>query len=176
MNTQIQMHPNEQTITNFYQCFKTHNAKGMCTCYHDDVVFEDPAFGILHGERAKNMWHMLIERGKDSLQIELGTVEANEKNGRAKWKATYLFGKDKRKIVNDVTAHFAFKDGLIIEHKDVFDLWKWTKQALGLSGALLGWSSFMKKKVQATTAKTLDKYIPTQAKLCFLIGVGITVP
>ena len=158
------MHPNEQTIINFYQCFKNLDAEGMCACYYDDVVFKDPAFGILHGERAKHMWHMLIERGKDSLQIEFDDVEANGKNGSAKWKATYLFGKDKRKIVNDVTAHFVFKDGLIIEHKDVFDLWKWTKQALGLSGALLWWSNFMKKKVQATTAKTLDKYIVTKSK------------
>ena len=38
-------------------------------------------------------------------------------------------------------------DGKIIKHTDIFDLWEWSKQALGVSGYLLGWSGFMKNKI-----------------------------
>jgi hypothetical protein len=30
------------------------------------------------------------------------------------------------------------KEGLIIEHRDHFELWRWSRQALGLKGLLLG--------------------------------------
>jgi len=57
-----------------------------------------------------------------------------------------------------VQASFQFKDDKIIQHKDHFDLWKWTQQALGPAGYLLGWSSFMKNKIQKSTNKMVDDY------------------
>ena len=42
-------------------------------------------------------------------------------------------------MVNEIRAEFVFKDGLIVEHRDHFDLWRWSRQALGLKGLLLGW-------------------------------------
>jgi hypothetical protein len=38
-------------------------------------------------------------------------------------------------------------------------LWKWTKQAMGAPGYLLGWTPFFKNKIQATTNSRLDKFI-----------------
>lgn len=148
-----------QIISHFYKSFQKLNAVEMAACYHPDVVFEDPAFGVLQGERAKQMWHMLVARGKDSLQITFGNIVANENRGSAHWTATYLYGKGKRKVSNRVKACFEFKDGKIIKHTDEFDLWKWSRQALGFSGYILGWSGFMKQKIQETTNVALDKYI-----------------
>ena len=51
---------------------------------------------------------------------------------------------------NKVIANFKFKDGLII---DTFDLWTWTQKEMGLTGYLMGWSFFMKAKIQQETKK-----------------------
>lgn len=130
----------------------------MASCYHDEIVFDDPAFGTLKGDDAKNMWRMLVERSKGQLHIEFSDVEANGNTGSANWRAEYPYGPKKRKVVNHITASFEFKEGMIVRHTDVFNLWKWTQQALGLSGYLLGWSPFMKNKIQASTNKLLKKY------------------
>lgn len=52
-------------IENFYEAFANLDAETMVSYYHDDIVFEDPAFGILKGNRAKNMWRMLCESQKN---------------------------------------------------------------------------------------------------------------
>jgi hypothetical protein len=50
-------------------------------------------------------------------------------------------------VINRIRAEFFFKDGLIIRHTDDFDIWKWSKQALGIPGHLLGWTGYMQKKI-----------------------------
>lgn len=152
------MNTNEQIIEEFYAAFAAQNPETMGSCYHPEVVFEDPAFGKLHGKDASDMWHMLIERAKGNLEIEFSDIQANAEKGSAKWIATYHFSKTNRKVVNKIKASFEFKDGLIIRHTDSFDFWNWSKQALGTTGLLLGWSSFLHKKVQQQALESLRKY------------------
>lgn len=45
----------------FYDAFTKLDANTMTSYYHDAVIFEDPAFGVLKGERANAMWQMLCE-------------------------------------------------------------------------------------------------------------------
>ncbi len=148
---------NQELIEKFYSSFAQGNVIGMIECYHDQITFKDPAFGELKGERAKAMWKMLLSRGNS--EIEFNNVQANEKTGSANWKATYYYGPKKRKVINHISAQFEFKDGRIISHVDDFNLWKWTQQALGTSGFLMGWSSFMKKKINQKTNHLLDKFM-----------------
>ena len=42
---------------------------------------------------------------------------------------------------------------------DRFDFWKWSRQALGLPGWLLGWSSALRAKVQARAAGNLARFV-----------------
>ena len=149
---------NEKLINDFYTSFVNGDANGMTACYHNDVVFEDPAFGKLENGKPSKMWEMLLSRKKESTKVIFSNIETTETTGRVNWTATYEYGPKNRKVVNNVTANFKFKDGKIIEHIDTFDLWNWTKQALGLPGVLLGWSSFMKNKIQATTNQQLADY------------------
>lgn len=153
------MHPNEQLITDFYLAFKNHDPQGMTTCYAKNIIFEDPAFGKIQGKRAFAMWYMLIERGGDALHIEFSEVQANDYNGSAKWTATYTYGPQKRKVVNHVVGTFSFQNGKIVQHTDHFDLWRWSQQALGFKGYLLGWTRFMKLKIQQNTSKALSSYL-----------------
>jgi ketosteroid isomerase-like protein len=152
---------NEETIKRFYTAFANGDATSMTACYHDDIEFTDPAFGALKGDEAKSMWRMLLSRGDSKPEIKFSNVSADEKYGKADWVAKYNYGPQKRKVVNNITARFAFKDGKIIKHTDDFDLYKWSQQALGASGYLLGWSSFMKNKIQKTTNGLLRKFMET---------------
>lgn len=152
------MSANENTITKFYTAFNNGDSSKMCECYHSNVQFRDPAFGLLKGNDVCQMWKMLVERSKGDLKIEFSNVKSTQNRGSARWIATYNFSKTNRKVVNVIHAHFQFQDGLIIKHTDDFDIWKWAKQAFGLIGFLLGWTGFMQNKIQKQALLSLKKY------------------
>ena len=62
-------------------------------------------------------------------------------------------------MVNDVHATFRIENGLIVDHVDRFSFWKWSRQALGTKGLLLGWTPFLRAKVGGTAKAGLDKFI-----------------
>ena len=146
-------------IKKFYTSFSDGNSKEMVECYHENIVFQDPVFGTLKGERAIKMWEMLLSKKKDDTKISFDNIQTSVKNGKANWVAEYVYGQNNRKVINRVSTDFKFKEGKIIEHIDTFDLWKWTRQAMGILGYLIGWTPFMKSKIQKTTNKKLDKFI-----------------
>ncbi len=146
-------------IKKFYTAFSEGDAATMTSCYHTDIVFQDPVFGKLNGARACTMWKMLLSQKKAETSISFSNIDTNSHDGTANWIAKYQYGDKNRPVVNHVQAQFKFKDGKIISHTDTFDLWKWTRQALGISGYLIGWTPFMKKKIQATTNQKLDAFI-----------------
>lgn len=146
-----------ELIEEFYSAFQAKDAERMVTCYHDDIVFRDPAFGTLKGERAKNMWRMLL-KNDTGLTLDFSDVEANEKTGKAHWEANYIFGQTGRKVVNKIDATFEFKDGKISKHTDDFNLHAWAKQALGLKGSLFGGTTFFKNQLNAKTNHLLTKF------------------
>jgi len=150
---------NKELIENFYTSFSKGDFKGMTACYHPEVVFHDNIFGTLKGQRAFKMWEMLLSQKSVNLKITFSDVEANAEHGSAKWVAEYEYGKKKRKIVNVVHSTFRFEKDKIIAHNDNFDVWRWTQQALGPVGYLLGWTDFMRKKIQKTVNKRLDYFI-----------------
>ena len=130
----------------------------MQQCYHDEVLFSDPVFQHLKGKQAKAMWHMLISGGKD-LEVIYSKVIADENNGGCHWEATYTFSVTGRKVHNIIDAQFEFQDGKIIRHADHFDLWRWSRMALGTSGILLGWSPLVKNKIRGIASGNLQKFI-----------------
>lgn len=152
------MNSNEEVMSRFYSAFKRQDARAMNECYAEDIIFNDPAFGILQGNAAKSMWRMLCERAKD-FTLEFSNVQCDEEYGTCNWTANYTFSKTGKKVVNKVKAHMRFRDGFIIEHTDEFNFYAWAKQALGLPGLLLGWSSFIKRKVRFQALKGLGKYM-----------------
>lgn len=150
---------NKEIINKFYTSFSNGNVKGMLECYHKDIVFQDAVFGKLEGERAFKMWEMLLSKKKQNTIITFNNVEATAEKGKANWVVKYEYGAKKRKVINKVQANFKFKDSKIIEHLDDFNLWKWTQQAIGPAGYLMGWTTYMKNKIQKTTKSKLDRFI-----------------
>jgi ketosteroid isomerase-like protein len=152
------MHPNAALLQRFYEAFQRKDAETMAACYHPHAEFSDPAFPGLQGKKPGHMWRMLCERGKD-LQLVFSDISADDHNGSARWVANYSFSATGRKVENRIQASFEFKDGLIYRHRDHFDFWRWSSQALGFPGKLLGWSRFLQNKVSARARKQLDAYI-----------------
>ena len=60
---------------------------------------------------------------------------------------------------NRIDATFTFRDGLIIEHTDAFDLYAWTRMALGPVGSLMGWTSTLQSKVRRQAGAHLDEWM-----------------
>lgn len=150
-------------MTRFYEAFAAGDADAMAELYHPDISFEDPVFGKLEGARVMAMWRMLIERGKGTLEIRFEQVRMEGDAGRLRWIATYRFSKTGRKVVNRIEAEMRFKDGRILWHRDRFSFWRWSRQALGLPGWMLGWTPLMRRRVSEEALKGLTLWEKRQA-------------
>ncbi|KAB2878187.1 nuclear transport factor 2 family protein [bacterium] len=152
------MHPNEKVIETFYAAFQKRDARTMADCYDADAEFSDPVFQNLKGKQVPAMWRMLCERGKD-LKIEFSDIHADEHSGKAHWEAEYTFSATGRKVHNKIEAAFELKNGKIVRHTDVFNLWQWTKMALGFKGLLLGWTPLVQNVIRKQANQSLEKFI-----------------
>ena len=147
---------NAQLIQIFYDAFAAGDAEAMVSLYADDIEFQDPAFGPLKGDNAKNMWRMLLKT--PGIKISASNIKADDQTGSADWIAEYTFSLTGRKVTNHVHAEFIFSNGKIVKHTDIFSFWKWASQAFGLKGFLLGWTPLMKNKVRQQALARLSKF------------------
>ena len=152
------MKPKEQVIEEFYAGFAAANSATMCSCYHPEIVFQDPVFGILEATDVKDMWEMLLAKSQGNLEINFSNVHSDGEKGAADWTAKYVFSSTNRAVFNKIHADFEFKDGLIYRHIDRFNLYSWSKQALGFKGILLGWTPFFKTKIQQQALQSLRTF------------------
>jgi ketosteroid isomerase-like protein len=153
---------NRLLIERFYGALGERDGAAMAACYAPDITFSDPVFPDLHGSEAGAMWRMLTASSTD-LRVELLEHEADDSKGTAQWRATYTFSRSGRSVVNDIHARFRFANGLIVEHQDSFGFYTWARQALGLSGLLLGWTPMLRNKVRAQAASGLAKFVAGDA-------------
>ncbi|MFN4313559.1 MAG: nuclear transport factor 2 family protein [Chitinophagaceae bacterium] len=153
------MSSQQQIIETFYQCFSRRDAAGMNACYSDDIIFQDPAFGRLHGDEVRAMWQMLCEQALDFSLTYGPVVIIDEEYATCEWVANYTFSKTGNKITNRIKAFMRIQNGKIIEHSDAFRLSTWISQALGWKGVLFGWTGFMKRAVQRRARQSLQNYM-----------------
>jgi ketosteroid isomerase-like protein len=154
---------NKRLIERFYEAFDKHDGDAMAACYAPQVRFTDPVFTGLKNDEPGAMWRMLTARS-DDLRVELLEHDADETSGSAHWKATYTFTQTGRPVVNDVQARFVFQDGLIAQHEDSFDFHRWSRQALGTPGLLLGWTPLLRKATQRKARAGLDEFLAKQQR------------
>lgn len=128
----------------------------MGACYHAEATFRDPVFGDLDADRVRAMWKMLLD-GTTDLRIEFKVLEEHATGGRVKWDAYYTFSATGRKVNNAVTSTFILKEGAIFIQKDDFSFWRWSRQALGITGLLLGWTPMLRAKVRRNAVARLAK-------------------
>lgn len=152
------MNANEQAIRRLYDALGRKDGDGMAACYAPDATFSDPVFPDLKGPEVGGMWRMLCA-GATDLAVHLDYVNADVDAGSARWVATYTFSRTGRRVRNVGAANFELKDGLIVAHVDSFPFWRWSRQALGTPGLLLGWTPFLRNKVRADVARRLERFL-----------------
>lgn len=150
-------------IERFYAAFAALDGDTMQACYANDAHFEDPVFTLRGREQIGGMWRMLCDttraKGRDAWKLEVSDISADASSGRAHWEAHYRFSATGRLVHNIIDAQFTFSGGLIAAHHDTFDFWRWSRQALGPTGLLLGWSPLLRNKVRTMAASNLAAFL-----------------
>jgi ketosteroid isomerase-like protein len=149
---------NLSLIDELYAAFARRDGTAMAQCYAPDATFSDPVFVGLREEEPGGMWRMLTSRSTD-LTVDLVSRDAGEAEGSARWVAHYTFAQTGRPVVNDVRSTFRFADGLIVAQVDDFDFYRWSRQALGPPGFLLGWTPILRRSVQRKARAGLDAFL-----------------
>lgn len=153
------MQTNADIISRFYTSFQQLDYTNMNSCYSDDIIFSDPAFGLLKGDEVKYMWEMLCGNAKDFTLTFSNIQLLDDEYATCNWVAEYTFSKTGRKVTNRIKAFMKLKDGKIVEHSDAFRLSSWAAQALGWKGQLFGWMGWMKRRIQQNARKSLIQFI-----------------
>lgn len=144
-------------IQRLYDAFRAGDGQAMEDCYAADATFRDPVFELQGAARIGGMWKMLLA-GASDLEVEASDISCDGTTGSAHWEARYTFSTG-RKVHNVIDASFRLEDDLIVEHVDRFGFWRWSRQALGPVGLLLGWSPAIRGRVQRTASRNLDRYL-----------------
>jgi hypothetical protein len=158
------MNTNEQTLVRFYGAFAELDPERMAPCYAEDVAFDDEVFSLRGKTQVMGMWRMLCaatkDKGADVWQLRYRDVKADDAHGAAHWDAHYRFSATGRIVDNSIDAQFEFgPDGRIVQHRDRFDFWRWSRQALGAPGLVLGWTPMLRGKIRAKAAENLRRYM-----------------
>jgi hypothetical protein len=148
------------TIEHLYAAFAALDAETMAGCYAEDACFDDEAFSLRGRARIGCMWAMLCDAikasGRDVWRLDLSQVTERS----AHWEPSYRFSTTGRLVHNVIDAEFEFDaDGRIERHRDRFDFWRWSRQALGAPGLLLGWTPMLRAKVRVQAAKRLERFV-----------------
>ena len=152
------MHANEGLIRRFYEAFANKDYKTMQEAYHSQAGFSDPVFQSLSASEVRAMWKMLVTSASD-LEINLNSAKADDNRGQCQWEALYTFSGTGRPVRNVIHATFCFRDGKILDHRDKFNFWRWSRMALGPTGLLLGWSPYLLHAVRMKARISLNKFM-----------------
>jgi hypothetical protein len=163
------MQPGRQTIETLYGAFGRLDADAMAACYSPEAQFEDEVFSLRGRREVAAMWRMLCEavksQGQDGWQLQWHDVRADGQAGAARWEAHYRFSATGRPVHNRIAAAFEFDgEGLILRHRDRFDFWRWSRQALGAPGMLFGWSPMLRGAVRRKARANLDRVLAREPR------------
>jgi hypothetical protein len=74
------------------------------------------------------------------------------------WVAHYTFTATGRPVSNRISTEMQISANKIVRQQDTFSMWRWSQQALGTKGLLLGWTPLVRNKVQQTAAASLTDF------------------
>lgn len=152
----------QDIVVEFYKAFQKADSKSMNLLYHNDLRFHDPVFGELDYQETTAMWQMLCSANQ-TLTIDFSINDATKNEVRVRWEARYHFGKKKRPVHNIISTHMVVEEQRIKYHTDSFNLYRWTRQAIGWPGAMFGWAPFFKRKIRKMSRNYLQSYMNKQA-------------
>ena len=151
-----------EIAVSFYHAFSQHDPEGGVRMIRPHAAFTDPVFGTLNAVQTAAMWRMLMGRAPEmTVSFELNRSgqaqpQPEVQTARGQWDAHYTLSQTGRPVHNVVQATMQMRDGLIYRHTDIFDFWRWARQALGLPGMLLGWTPALHRRVSGTALAGLQ--------------------
>ena len=150
----------QATIERLYAALAKLDAGTMQACYASQARFDDEAFSLQGADQIGGMWRMLCQTTRANGLAHWRLQVSNITDHSAHWQAHYLFSATGRLVHNTIDATFEFDpQGLITRHRDRFDFWAWSRQALGTTGLLLGWTPWLRAKVRAQAAANLRHFV-----------------
>lgn len=150
----------EAVARRFWAALAAKDADAMADCYAEDATFEDEVFR-LRGAECGMMWRMLFQ-GASDLAITTRTLHVGDGVARGQWDARYTFTATGRRVHNRIRTRLVLRDGRIADHNDRFAFWRWSRQALGAKGWLLGWTPLVRMAVRKQARRRLDKWMANQ--------------
>ena len=138
----------------FYDAFSVANIDVLKQLYDKKLIFNDNIFVNLDYNETISMWSSLLV-GNKNMSIKYEIKKYSEKYVEVEWIADYLFTSTNRNVKNIILAKMEIDQGKIINHTDNFDFYKWSQMAFGITGVLIGWTSFFKNKVRTETYNKL---------------------
>jgi hypothetical protein len=144
-------------VERFYAAFDRRDHGTMAASYSPTARFSDPVFQSLSGPRIGTMWRMLCERATD-LRVACGPVRVAGGMARVEWQAWYTYSATGRRVHNRIAASLRLEQGLIHRHDDMFDLYRWARQALGIKGLVLGWTPLVQRAIRRQASRSLDAF------------------
>jgi hypothetical protein len=148
------------TIERLYAAFARLDGAAMEACYAERARFDDEVFSLRGRRQIGGMWRLLCEatRAQGRADWRLEATAITERS--AHWEARYRFSATGRRVHNRIEAGFEFDpEGLILKHRDRFSFWRWSRQALGAPGLLLGWTPWLRRKVRAQALARLEGFL-----------------
>jgi ketosteroid isomerase-like protein len=142
----------------FYEAFALGDWHTMGMTYARHATFSDPVFPLLSADEVRAMWQMLLSRAPE-LSVNYNIVAESDDAARVVWVARYTFSQTGRPVTNRVLTEMRFAAGRIVQQVDRFNLWTWSRQALGLQGLLFGWTPMLRDRVQKQAASALRKFV-----------------
>ena len=142
----------------FYDAFTVRDHYTMGLLYAEHATFSDPVFPLLNVKGTRLMWQMLLSRAEDDFSIEANVLEDSPSRTRVNWVAQYTFSATGRPVTNRVQTEMQLVAGKIVRQQDTFSLWRWSAQALGAKGALLGWTPIVRNKIRAQASAALRDF------------------
>ena len=126
-------HSNAVVIERLYTAIQNANLTVLAACYDERAYFEDIAFRRHGKKQIMDMWRYVCH-GQPQVTFDASAISANDRTGTGRWRANYMFGKTRknpgRPVDNAISSEFAFRNGLIVEHRDRCDAMAWARQAL----------------------------------------------
>jgi hypothetical protein len=123
-----------------------------------------PIFPKLEGVQIKSVWSMIMAGARD-FSVHYEILSFDETHVRVSWTALNRFSATNRPVKNQVMTELMLSsptpggnEGKILSQSDVFDFYRWARQALGMPGTLLGWMPWFQKQIQTKSSEKLASF------------------
>lgn len=150
-----------EVLEHYFAALTQRDTAAIAALYSDTARFHDPVFPVLNADEVRGMWRMLL-RAPD-LQINAWVDRADNLAAEGRWEAHYDFGPSRRRVVNRIRTRIEVEQGCIQVQVDQFDFWRWSRMALGPLGWALGWTGWLRERVQRQARARLDRFLAGSA-------------